>query len=103
MKKSTFLLTSLLASALAITACTEQEADHYDHKSSGSTADSSPAGQAEHASGQTVCPVSGEPLGSMGEPITMIHDGKEVKLCCKSCIKKFKADPATYTAKVHGS
>lgn len=46
------------------------------------------------------CPVSGEPLGSMGEPVTLSVDGRDVKLCCAGCQKKFEADPASYLAKI---
>jgi hypothetical protein len=42
------------------------------------------------------CPVSGEKLGSMGDPIVLQGNGSEVKLCCKGCIKKFKADTDKY-------
>lgn len=40
-----------------------------------------------------VCIVSGEKLGSMGEPITMVHEGQEIKFCCDSCPPKFNEDP----------
>ena len=46
------------------------------------------------------CPVSGEELGTMGEPIVKIYDAREVRFCCKSCIKKFEANPDEYWAKV---
>lgn len=49
-----------------------------------------------------VCPVSGEKLGSMGKPYVFTHEGKEVKLCCKSCLKDFKKDPAKYLKKTEG-
>lgn len=39
------------------------------------------------------CPISGEELGGMGEPVVREYDGREVRFCCKSCIKKFEADP----------
>ncbi len=42
------------------------------------------------------CPVSGKKLGTMGDPIVVEADGSEVKLCCKGCVKKFKADTAKY-------
>lgn len=48
----------------------------------------------------TTCVVSGEELGSMGEPVTVSHGGITVQLCCDSCIKKFNADPEKYTAMV---
>jgi len=46
------------------------------------------------------CLVSGNELGSMGKPITKFYEGKEIKLCCKPCIKKFEANPAKYLAKL---
>jgi YHS domain-containing protein len=46
------------------------------------------------------CPISGEELGSMGEPVIVEHEGTTVKLCCKKCITKFNEDPAKYTAMV---
>ena len=48
----------------------------------------------------TTCVVSGEKLGSMGKPVVVTHEGKEIQLCCKSCIKDFKADPAKFAAMV---
>jgi len=32
-----------------------------------------------------VCAVSGEPLGSMGDPIVLVKDGRELRLCCAGC------------------
>lgn len=46
-----------------------------------------------------VCPVSGEKLGEMGKPYVFTYEGKEVKLCCKSCLKDFKKDPDKYLKK----
>ena len=46
------------------------------------------------------CLVSGEKLGSMGEPIVYLHLGREIRFCCKSCIPKFKKSPAQYLAKL---
>lgn len=46
------------------------------------------------------CPVSGEELGSMGEPVKMVVANQLVELCCKGCAKKVNADPAKYLAKV---
>jgi len=34
------------------------------------------------------------------KPYTFTHDGQEVKLCCKSCLKDFNKDPAKYMAKI---
>lgn len=46
------------------------------------------------------CIVSGNKLGSMGKPVTKVHEGQEIKFCCKPCIKKFDANPAKYMAKL---
>jgi hypothetical protein len=47
-----------------------------------------------------VCVVSGEKLGSMGKPVVIKHEGREVQLCCPGCIEKFKQDPAKYLKKL---
>jgi hypothetical protein len=49
-----------------------------------------------------VCLVSGEKLGSMGEPVVFQHEGQEVKLCCKSCKPDFEKEPAKFIAKLAG-
>lgn len=50
------------------------------------------------------CVVSGEKLGGdMGEPYVFTHNGQEIKLCCKSCLKDFKKDPAKYMKKVEAA
>jgi|PlaIllAssembly_1097288.scaffolds.fasta_scaffold94317_2 hypothetical protein len=46
------------------------------------------------------CIVSDEELGGMGKPFVFEHEGREVKLCCKSCQKDFKKDPAKYIKKL---
>ena len=47
------------------------------------------------------CVVSDEKFGGdMGDPYVFTHEGREVKLCCKSCLKDFKKDPAKYVKKV---
>jgi hypothetical protein len=50
------------------------------------------------------CLVSGDKLGEMGKAYDYVYketvDGKEkstlIRLCCKSCVKTFKKDPAKY-------
>lgn len=46
------------------------------------------------------CIVSGEKLGSMGEPIVKVYDGREVRFCCSGCVKRFEADKGGYLAKI---
>lgn len=43
------------------------------------------------------CLVSGEKLGEMGAPVVYVYEGQEYKFCCKSCLKKFEADPTKYS------
>lgn len=47
-----------------------------------------------------VCVVTGQKLGSMGDPIVITHEGREVRFCCGGCVAKFKAEPAKYLAKL---
>ena len=46
------------------------------------------------------CVVSGEKLGELGKPYVFKHEGHEVQLCCKDCLKDFKKDPAKYMKKL---
>lgn len=46
-----------------------------------------------------VCPVSGEPIGSMGEGVKVTYKGSIVTLCCKSCADEFNANPEEYVKK----
>ncbi|MBX7207565.1 MAG: hypothetical protein K1X78_04615 [Verrucomicrobiaceae bacterium] len=48
----------------------------------------------------TTCIVTGNDLGSMGTPVTTVHQGREIKFCCKSCVAKFDANPGKYLAKL---
>ena len=46
------------------------------------------------------CAVSDEKLGSMGKPVSYVHEGREIQFCCKDCIKSFKKNPAKYVKKI---
>jgi hypothetical protein len=46
------------------------------------------------------CIVTDEKLGEMGDAYVFVHEGREIKLCCKSCLKDFKKDPAKYIKKL---
>lgn len=49
------------------------------------------------------CLVSGEQLGSMGDPLKIVVGNRLVELCCKSCMKKAVADPAGTLAKLNAA
>lgn len=47
------------------------------------------------------CVVSDEKFGGdMGEPFVFIHNGREIKLCCKDCKKDFDKETAKFIAKL---
>ncbi len=46
------------------------------------------------------CAVTGEKLGGMGDAYVFVHNGQEVKLCCKGCLKTFNKEPETYMKKI---
>ena len=57
----------------------------------------------------TTCVVSGEKLGGdMGDPYVFTYKdktkkndpGREIRLCCKSCLKDFEKEPAKYLKKL---
>ena len=93
MKKTAYALTAaafVAAGSLIFIGCSKTDHAGHDH---------SAAGAAKPYTLQT-CVVSGEKLGSMGEPVVFVHEGQEIKLCCKECLKDFKADPAKYIKKI---
>lgn len=42
------------------------------------------------------CVVSGNRLGSMGDPVTKVYGNQEVKFCCKPCVAKYEKNPERY-------
>ena len=46
------------------------------------------------------CIVSGDKLGQMGEPFVYKYEGREIKFCCKNCLKDFNKEPAKYVKKI---
>jgi YHS domain-containing protein len=59
-----------------------------------------PPADQEAARKQQICPVSGEPLGSMGTPEKVEVKGQEVFICCAGCEKSLKNNPDKYLAKL---
>lgn len=73
MLKSLFAVT-LLGLALSLTAASTARAERYALKT---------------------CVVSGE---SLDDKVPVTYKGKTYLLCCKSCVKKFNANPEKYVA-----
>jgi len=47
------------------------------------------------------CIVTDNKLGSMGDPVTKVYNGQEVKFCYNPCVKKFYAAPEKYLSKLN--
>lgn len=52
------------------------------------------------AESQKICPVSNEALGSMGTPIKVTVDGRDIFVCCEGCVEEIKSNFSQYAAKV---
>ncbi len=52
---------------------------------------------------QQVCPVTGEPLGSMGKPIKVVDGERELFVCCAGCEEEAKANFDAMFAKVNST
>ena len=48
------------------------------------------------------CVISGEKLGSMGEPVNHVHRpaNRLVRFCCDGCVAAFKKEPAKFLTKI---
>lgn len=116
--KSLCLTLTLAYAALTLPGCSQQEADHdhssehdhnhdhdhdHDHEGEPKTEEAAPTASTTDAKPYPldVCIVSGEKLGSMGEAISMVHEGQEIKFCCDHCVPDFKKDPAKYLTKLN--
>ncbi|WP_425399208.1 hypothetical protein [Aeoliella sp.] len=55
----------------------------------------------ESAMKQHICPVSGEMLGTMGEPQKIEVKGQSVWICCDGCKDQLLADLDKYLAKLN--
>lgn len=43
-----------------------------------------------------MCPVTGEPLGSMGDPIPVTVQGRTIQVCCQGCVAAVQKNPEKY-------
>jgi len=83
------------ASLLVVIGCGGQEEPQMD-------AQQSMTEQAEEAPSYPLdwCVVSGEKLGSMGDPYPYEYQGRTVYFCCANCVESFNAAPARYMARL---
>lgn len=66
--------------------------DHADHGDNATPTATGEAPSWTEPYSLATCPISGQKLGSMGDPIVKQYDGREVRFCCAGCIDKFEAD-----------
>jgi hypothetical protein len=45
---------------------------------------------------QRTCPVTQEPLGSMGKPIRVTVGGQSIFVCCEGCVAAVQRNPDKY-------
>ncbi len=83
---------------------TIEDPDHADHDQSdevrAALAGLSPADR-ESAEQQRICPVSDQLLGSMGQPLKVEVQDREVWICCAGCEGPLQEDPQQYLAKLN--
>ena len=80
---------SIVALTLSMANCNGDDHENHDGDHGHSDADKSVVKPYPF----NTCVVSGEELSSMGDPHVFTHNGQEIKMCCKGCVKKFNADP----------
>ncbi len=88
--KNYWKILSAVAVCTALTGVTfaAQHADHADKEEA-------PEAQYPVAS----CVVSGQDLGSMGEPYAHEIEGRKVYLCCAGCVNRLEREPEKYLEK----
>ncbi|MCH2112585.1 MAG: hypothetical protein MK213_06970 [Planctomycetes bacterium] len=60
------------------------------------------AGHAAKAYPLSDCIVTGNELGSMGDPVALVYQGQEVKFCCAPCVEEFEEDPEFFMKQLGG-
>ncbi len=48
----------------------------------------------------SICIVTDNKLGSMGDPVVKVYGNQEVKFCCRPCVKEFEEDKERFLAKL---
>lgn len=95
MKKSLLTLTAVaLLAATPVLVRADDAKDKTEHK------DGEHKDKKAKAYPLDKCIVTDEELGGHGKPYVFTHEGQEIKLCCKDCLKDFKKEPAKYMKKI---
>lgn len=79
------------ATSFALVGCASNHDEHAGHHHGTGVAKPYPL---------TKCLVTDEAF-EHGKPYTFVHDGQEIKLCCKDCLADFKKEPSKYLSKLN--
>ena len=99
MKTKHLLLIGLIAATSTLIGCGKTENPPAKEQPADSAAPAAKTVAVKPYPLQT-CIVSGEKLGSMGEPPVLVYQGQEIKFCCKNCKPDFEKDPAKFLSKL---
>ncbi|MHB1033404.1 MAG: hypothetical protein ACYC35_03335 [Pirellulales bacterium] len=82
-----------------------QSADPQSRAPAVASDDTSPSAAAKQSDKELIekqktCPVTDQPLGSMGKPVKVVVKKRTVFLCCAGCKKKLLANPDKYLKKL---
>lgn len=91
---------AMLMTVMLLTGCGPTTPDPPATPDPAVTDNPAPTDDQAAAAKQKICPVSGEPLDAMGEPLKVDVNGRTVFICCESCRSKLLADPEKYLAKL---
>ena len=79
------------ATTVMFVGCASDSHDHAGHAHGAAVAKPYPL---------TKCLVTDEAF-EHGKPYVFVHDGQEIKLCCKDCLADFKKEPSKYLSKLN--
>ncbi len=86
--KSTFICLGMIWFATFSQVALSQESPETSSSPGTEASERQAASNALHIAAQKICPVSGQPLGSMGEPVKVqVGDNEHAFLCCNACTR----------------
>lgn len=98
--KSTLATPALIVTAaLGFVGCSSNGHDHSSHSQSGHSHGMERYYPKAKPYPLTKCLVTDEGFDH-GKPYTFVHEGQEIKLCCKDCLTDFKKEPSKYLSKL---
>ena len=101
MNRATKLFTGVVVLTLATGSALAQHEDHGKSKQQDKTpAKAEKPNRVGDPYALGTCPISGNKLGEMGDPVVKVYDGREVRFCCDKCPPEFEKNLAANLAKL---